>query len=221
MRQSLVACVVITLASGAALAQGPSGAQQPGGKPAQAQGAKPGQAAGAQQQHGHAGAQQAGQPPAGGMDMSKMGPWTRKPKNEAAVRKEIQAFFREEEALMKKGDFEGSVARHDFPIYMMTDDSKGMPMGQVYERDAFVAEMKPFWDNMPKDLRYTHKPTITVLSDSLVSVTDDFTMHQGKQSLRGRNATILVKRDGKWMWKAMTEAGWGDMSSQGSAPGSK
>lgn len=51
------------------------------------------------------------------------------------------------------------------------------------------------------------------LSDSLVNVVDDFTMTMNKQKISGRNAGLLVKRDGKWMWKTMVEAGWGGMSS--------
>ena len=49
-------------------------------------------------------------PPATGgsgmqMDMSKMGPWTRKPTNEAKTRKEIEAWVKEGDAIMKRHDF--------------------------------------------------------------------------------------------------------------------
>ena len=57
----------------------------------------------------------------------------------------------------------------------------------------------------------THKPTITVLSDSLANVVDDFTMTMGKQKITGKNASLLVKRDGQWKWKSMVEAGYGGM----------
>ena len=50
-------------------------------------------------------------PPATGgsgtpMDMSKMGPWTRKPTNEAKTKKEIEACVKEEDAIMKQRDFQ-------------------------------------------------------------------------------------------------------------------
>ena len=62
-----------------------------------------------------------------GMDMSKMGPWTRKPTNEKKTKKEIKAFFKAEDALAKKGDFKGALARLDFPIYMFTDAPRACP----------------------------------------------------------------------------------------------
>jgi hypothetical protein len=65
---------------------------------------------------------------------------------------------------------------------------------------------------MPKDMKMTHKPTISVLSDSLVNVVDEFTMTTGKHTITGRNTSLLVKRDGQWKWKAMAEAGYGGMS---------
>jgi hypothetical protein len=147
-----------------------------------------------------------------GPDMSKMGPWSRKPTNEARTKKEVAAFFEEEDALMKKRDFDGMLARMDFPVFMLTDDSKGVPMAKQYSREDYVKEMKGFWDSMPKDMKVTHRPTVTVLSDSLVTVTDDFRMQMGGKNLSGRNQAFLVKRDGKWMWKQMAEAGWGDAS---------
>ena len=152
---------------------------------------------------------------AGAPDMSKMGPWSRKPTNEARTKKDVDAFFKEEDALMKKRDFDGMLARMDFPVYMLTDDSKGVPMGKLYTRDEYVKEMKGFWDNMPKDMKVTHKPNVTVLSDSLVSVTDDFNMQMGGKKMSGRNQAFLVKRDGQWKWKQMAEAGWGDAAQAG------
>ena len=159
-------------------------------------------------------------PPAGASaaaapDMSKLGPWSRKPTDEGRTKKEVDAFFKQEEALMKKRDFEGTLARMDFPVYMVTDDSKGVPMARLYTRDEYVKEMKGFWESMPRDMKVTHKPTVTVLSDSLVSVTDDFNMQMGGKKMSGRNQAFLVKRDGQWKWKQMAEAGWGDASAAG------
>ncbi len=147
-------------------------------------------------------------PPAA--DMSKMGPWARKPTNEAKTKKEIAEFFKQEEALMHKGDFNATLSRYDFPVYMMTDDSKGVPSAAEWSREKYVAIMKPMMENMPKDMKMTQKPTVTVLSDSLVNIAVDFTMTMGKTKLTGRNMCVLVKRDGQWKWKVMGEAGWGD-----------
>src|SRR5262249_1521473 len=124
-------------------------------------------------------------PPAGGMapDMSKMGPATRKPTNEAATKKEIAAFFKENEDLEKQGDLAGAVARVDFPVFMTTDDAKGVPESQAMTKEQYTAIMKPVYEHMPKDMKVTHQPTVTVLSDSLVTFTDEFTMTMGKQKI--------------------------------------
>ena len=145
------------------------------------------------------------------MDMSKMGPWARKPTNERATKKEITAWFKAQEQLEKKGDMDGMLAAVDFPVYMVTDDAKGMTEASSTNKEQYVEMMKPFHENMPKDMKARHKQTITVLSDNLAMVTDDFSMTHGKMKMAGRNAGLLVKKDGKWMWKMMVEAGWGGM----------
>jgi hypothetical protein len=148
-------------------------------------------------------------------DMTKMGPWTRKPANEAKIRKEIEAFFKEEEAIMKRRDFDAALARVDFPIFMATDDSKGIPEAELFDRQRYVEMMKPMFEQMPADMQAKPKTTITVLSDSLATFTCDFTMTTGKEKLSGRNGGLLVKRDGQWKWKALYEAGCGDYPSVG------
>lgn len=147
--------------------------------------------------------------------MSKMGPWTRKPTNEAKTKQDVNAFLKQEDEIMKKRDFQGSLARIDFPLFMVTDDSKGVPKAKLYNRADYEREMKGMWEDMPPDLKVTHRPTITVLSDSLVSVTDDYRMTMGGKTMNGRNQAVLVKRDGQWKWKEMVEAGWGDMPQSG------
>lgn len=148
-------------------------------------------------------------PPA--MDMSKMGPWTRKPTNAAKTKQEIVQFFKDEETMAKKGDFNASLDRVDFPVYMVTDDAAGKTESKQYSREEYTAMMKPFYENAPKDMNTAHKPTVTVLSDSLVSFTDAFTMTMGKQKMVGVNSGLLVKVGGVWKWKVMVEAGWGGM----------
>jgi hypothetical protein len=194
MRKTILAVFAATLVAGSAWAQ------DKGAKPAAAPAAAP------------------AAPPAGGPDMSKMGPWSRKPTNEAKTKKEIADFYKEVEEGMKKGDVDGAIAMVDFPVYMMTDDSKGVPKSGEWTKEMYTAMMKPMMENIPKDVKMTHKPTVTVLSDSLVNVTDDFTMSHGKDKMSGRSLNVLVKKDGKWKWKVMGEAGWGDMPMPSAAP---
>jgi hypothetical protein len=202
MKRTILVCVTAVALSGSAWAQ--DKAQ----KPAEQKPAAPA-----------ASAQAPAQAPA--MDLTAMGPGARKPTNEAQTKKEALAFFKNQEELGKKGDFEGAMATYDFPVYMATDDLKGVPETKEYSREEFVAMMKPFYENMPKDMKVTHKPTITVLSDSLVMATDDFTMTLGKQKITGKNAALLVKRDGQWKWKSLIEAGYGGMPSEGASGGAQ
>jgi len=198
MKRTILVCVTAVALSGSAWAQ--DKAQ----KPAEQKPAAPAASA---------------QAPA--MDLTAMGPGARKPTNEQQTKKEALAFFKNQEELGKKGDFEGAMATYDFPVYMATDDLKGVPEAREYSREEFVAMMKPFYENMPKDLKVTHKPTITVLSDSLVMATDNFTMTQGKQKITGQNAALLVKRDGQWKWKSLIEAGYGGMPAGGASDGAQ
>lgn len=156
--------------------------------------------------------------PAGAMDMTKMGPMARKPTNEKQTKKEIQDFLKQEDELAAKGDMNAMLARLDFPLYMATDTLKGVPEAKLFTKDEYIATMKPFWENMPKDMKTTHKPTIAVLSDSLASVVDDFTMTMGKTKVTGRNQALLVKIDGQWKFKSMVEAGWGGMHEPAAKP---
>jgi hypothetical protein len=185
MRRSILVCVTAVALAGSAWAQDKE--QKPAAAPAQG--------------------------PA--MDMTKVGPMARKPTNESQTKKEVQDFFKKQDENHKKGDLEAILAAVDFPIFMATDDLKGVPMAKEYSREEYAAMMKPFYEHMPKDVKITHKSMITVLSDSLVNVTDDYTTTMGKQKITGRSAGLLVKHDGQWKWKSMVEAGWGGMSPQG------
>ncbi|MBX5482262.1 MAG: hypothetical protein IRZ16_10565 [Myxococcaceae bacterium] len=149
-----------------------------------------------------------------GVDMTKVGPAARKPKNEAAIKKEIMAFFKKAD---EAKDFDSMVALHDFPVFMITDDANGNVEAKLFTRDEYVEMMKPMMEHMPKDMKVTHKPTITVLSDNMANVTDAYTMTIGKQKVSGKNSGFLVKKNGQWLWKTMEEAGWGGMGHGDSA----
>jgi hypothetical protein len=104
---------------------------------------------------------------------------------------------------------------------MATDDLKGVPEARSYSKEEYVAMMKPMMEMMPKDLVTTHKRSITVLSDSLASVVDDWTQTMGKMKTNGKNATLVVKVGADWKLKSMVEAGWGGMEAPAAAPEAK
>jgi uncharacterized protein (TIGR02246 family) len=138
-----------------------------------------------------------------------------KVKNEAKDKREIQALIGAMETAAKRGDLDAAAALVDFPVLMVTDDSKGEAMGEPWERERWTEVMKPFYDKPMKDMKVTHKPTIFLLSDSLASVDDVSTMSMGGKTLTSRNSMLVIRRDGKWLVKAMAEGGWGDMMAAG------
>lgn len=144
------------------------------------------------------------------MDMSKMGPMARKPSNEGQTKKEIEAFIKAEDALIAAKNWDGMLARVDFPVVMVTDTLAGVPSTDTMTREQYLAQMKPFWDNAPAGASTKHKLSINVLSDSLASVVDDYDMTAGKMKMKARAASFLVKVNGAWRYKMMAEAGWGD-----------
>lgn len=150
--------------------------------------------------------------------MPKMGPQFRKPTNEAQTKKDIEAFIKAEDGILAKKDYEGLAARVDFPVYMVTDTLSGVPSAMANTKEQYIADMKPFWDMMPANASTKHKLTVTVLSDSLANVVDDYEMTMGKDKTKARNASVLVKVGGQWKYKLMMEAGWGDSSAPSPSP---
>jgi uncharacterized protein (TIGR02246 family) len=134
-----------------------------------------------------------------------------KVKNEAKDKQEITALFRAMEAAGKKGDVDAAAALVDFPVLMVTDDSKGQAMGDTWTREQWVEVMKPMYEKPMGDMKVTHKPNIFLLTDSLASVDDVATMTTGGKAVTMRNSMLLVRKDGSWRIKAMAEGGWGDM----------
>lgn len=125
-------------------------------------------------------------------------------------KKEILAVFRKMDAAGKKADLEAAVALVDFPVLMVTDDSKGESQAAAWTREQWTEVMKPFYAK-PMDARMTHSQSIFMVTDSLAAATDSWTMTMGGKTTSGRNATLLVRKGGEWRIKAMMEGGWGDM----------
>ena len=76
--------------------------------------------------------------------------------------------------------------------------------------------MSPFY-RKPMGGTMRHKLTIFVLTDSLASVADEWSHTMGKKTRSGRASSLLVRKDGKWLVKAMMEGGWGDAMKEGAA----
>lgn len=148
--------------------------------------------------------------PAGAPDMTKMGGASRAPKKED--KKGIDELYKAAEEAMKKGDVNASADLVDFPVTMVTDDSKGVESHSEVGRDAWIKMMEPFMKPgaMPKDMKMTHKHSPRFLSETLAFVDEDVTMTMGKQKASWKTESMVVLKDGKWKFKMQAEAGWGD-----------
>jgi hypothetical protein len=84
-------------------------------------------------------------------------------------------------------------------------------MAAPMTQEQWAATMKPYYDHpMPKELKMTMKPTITLLTDSLAQVTNDCTMTMGKVKKTFKTSTLVIKKGGRWLFKMGAEGGWGD-----------
>jgi hypothetical protein len=141
----------------------------------------------------------------------------RKVAHEGQDRKEILALMKTMEEAGKKGDLAAAAAIVDFPVVMVTDDSKGQASAATWSKEQWTQVMAPMYEK-PMEVKVTHRPEIFLASDSLATLNDVVTMTVGKKTITARNTTILVRKDGKWLVKAMMEGGWGDMMA-GPPPG--
>jgi hypothetical protein len=122
----------------------------------------------------------------------------------------------------RRGDLAAATALVDFPVLMVTDDSKGEAHAVAWSREQWTAAMQPFYEK-PMDMPVTHSPTISILTDSLATVVDRVTFTMGGKTVTSRNSTLLVRKGGQWKVKAMVEGGWGDAmaaATAGSPPSS-
>ena len=144
-----------------------------------------------------------------------------KVKSEATDKKEILALFKSMETAEKKGDLDAAAALVDFPVLMVTDDSKGQAMSGTWDKEKWTKVMEPFYKHPMPDAKVTHKANVFMISDSLASVDDQATITHGNKTIRARNSTLLVRKEGRWYVKAMVEGGWGDVMKEHPASASE
>ena len=82
----------------------------------------------------------------------------------------------------KKGDLAAAAAHIDFPVLMVTDDTKGQASGDELVEGAVDPGHGAMYEQ-PMDVKMTHRPQIFLASDSLATLNDEVTMTMGKQSI--------------------------------------
>ena len=126
--------------------------------------------------------------------------------------KGVDALYKSAEEAWKKGDLAAAEALHDFPVFMLTDNAAGATMGGEWSKEQWNQMMKPAFEGMSKDTKLTRKWKPTFVTDSIAFVEETNTMTPPKgKAETWTTASIIVLKDGKWMFKAGAEGGWGDM----------
>ena len=141
-----------------------------------------------------------------------MGGWTPR-KVTHPDKKGIEAMLTQIDNAWMKGDIAATASMVDFPVYMVTDDSKGTVYTDSWTKDMYLTNMTETMKNMPsdmKDMKVKHNRKIDFITDDIAIVHDDAAMTMGKHTMNIRNANLVIKKDGKWMVKSMMEGGWGD-----------
>jgi hypothetical protein len=128
----------------------------------------------------------------------------------AGDKKGIDELYKASDEALKKGDIEALAARIDFPLMMMTDDSAGVPSTSSWEKQLWIDTMKASIANLPKDVKMAKKTRATFISDSLAMVEEANERTVGKKKETWTSAALVGRKDGRWMFKAMIEGGWGD-----------
>jgi hypothetical protein len=147
-------------------------------------------------------------PPAGMPDMTKVGPLSRKVTKED--KKGVDDLYKAVEEAMKKQDVNAFADLVDFPVIMLSDDSKGQVQWFAAPREQFVNMFKGIMAGPPpKDMK--HKHTAHFLSDDLAVAIEEMSGTMGTMKGKWKAMSVLTLKDGKWKFKQMTEAGWGDM----------
>jgi uncharacterized protein (TIGR02246 family) len=167
-------------------------------------------------------AQDKAAPPAGaaaGPDWSKVGPLSRKVTKED--KKGVADLYKAAQEAMKKGDVNAFADLVDFPAIMLSDDSKGQVQSFNATREQLVEMMKPMFAGMPKDVTMKSKQTAHFLSDGLAVAIEENEMSGGKMKGKWKGMSVLTLKDGRWKFKQMAEAGWGDMKPPASSTAKK
>jgi len=126
-------------------------------------------------------------------------------------KKGVDALFKSAEEAWKKGDVNALADLCDFPVIMLSDDSKGEVKYFSTTREQWTGMMQQFVSGMPKDMPPPkHKQTPYFLSDDLAVAIEEHSM-TGKMKGSWKAMSVLTLRDGKWKFKQMAEAGWGDL----------
>jgi hypothetical protein len=124
---------------------------------------------------------------------------------------DLLAWFAEYDARAVAKDVEAMADLAHFPITVVTNDSAGNGVTQVWDREAFVRAMTAATQGDLGDLAMENQRRPTFLNRDLAVVVTDSTVTVGDQVQHLRYADVMVKSAGEWRFTSMIQGGWGDM----------
>lgn len=126
-------------------------------------------------------------------------------------KKGIDALYTAWMTAEKASDMQAMANLVDFPMYMLTDSHSGKIADTMVNREQWMAMMKPYFENAPKEMTTTRKMERAMfITDAMVVTTEHAKMTMGKMKQDWKSASLVVNKDGKWMFKGMIEGGWAD-----------
>jgi hypothetical protein len=127
---------------------------------------------------------------------------------------DLLAWFAEYDALAARNEVEAMADSALFPITVVTNDSAGNGVTQVWDRAAFVQAMSAAMEGELADLTMENRRRPTFLNQDLAVVVTDSTVTAAGRVQHLRYADVMVKSEGSWRFTSMIQAGWGDMLKQ-------
>jgi hypothetical protein len=98
----------------------------------------------------------------------------------------------------------------EFPLLVVSDDSRGEAVAITWTRERWLEAMGPISGPLP-GVAVEHRPSVFLLSDAIAVVTDEQTVTRRGRSLPGRLSLVLLRTSAGWRVKSILEAGWGEM----------
>jgi hypothetical protein len=128
----------------------------------------------------------------------------------------LLAWFAEYDARAAAKDVEAMADTGHFPMTVVTNDSAGNGITQVWDRQAFVRAMTAATEGELGDLTMENHRRPIFLNRDLAVVVTDSPVTAGDQVQHLRYADVMVKSAGEWRFTSMIQGGWGDMLKESS-----
>ncbi|UWZ34134.1 hypothetical protein Drose_23090 [Dactylosporangium roseum] len=124
----------------------------------------------------------------------------------------LLAWYAEYDAHVEHGRVAEMADMALFPLVVMTNDSAGECVTQEWDRATFVQAMgMAVGDGDPAAPKLDNRRQPVFLGPDLAVVVTDTTTTLGDQVRHMRYVDVMARTGGRWRFKSMVQAGWGDM----------